>query len=158
MLAAIRPDSWNFPLLLHVLGASILLGALIAAATAQVIAWRRRSPADEVPLARLSFRTLLFVAVPAWFLMRLAAEWIASREGWNDAADTPTWLDIGYLTAEGGGLLLLISVILAGFGSRRLAGTGGERGTGLVRVSTVLAVVLVIAYVIATWAMAGKPS
>ncbi len=158
MLGAIRPDSWNFPLLLHVLGASILLGALIAAATAQVIAWRRSSPADEAPLARLSFRTLLFVAVPAWFLMRLAAEWIASREGWNDAADTPTWLDIGYITAEGGGLLLLISVILAGFGSRRLAGTGGERGTGLVRASTVLAVVLVIAYVIATWAMAGRPS
>ena len=126
MLGAIRPDSWNFPLLLHVLGASILLGALIAASTAQVIAWRRSSPADEAPLARLSFRTLLFVAVPAWFLMRLAAEWIASKEGWNDAAETPTWLGIGYVTAEGGGLLLLLSVILAGFGSRRLA--RDERG------------------------------
>lgn len=158
MFGAIRPDSWNFPLLLHVLGASILLGALIAAATAQVIAWSRSSPADEAPLARLSFRTLFFAAVPAWFLMRLAAEWIASREGWNDAAETPTWLGIGRITAEGGGLLLLISVILAGFGSRRLAGTNGERGTALVRVSTVLAVVLVIAYVIATWAMAGKPA
>jgi hypothetical protein len=90
--------------------------------------------------------------------MRLAAEWIASRVGWNDVIETPTWLDIGYITAEGGGVLLLISVILAGFGSRRLTGTGGERGTGLVRVSTVLAVVLVIAYVIATWAMAGKPA
>jgi hypothetical protein len=156
--AAIRPDSWNLPLLLHVLGASILLGSLIAAATAQVIAWRRRSPADEAPLARLSFRTLLFVSVPAWFLMRFAAEWIAEREGWNDAADTPTWLGIGYITAEGGGLLLLISVILAGFGSRRLAGSGGEQGAALVRVSTVLAVILVIAYVIATWAMSGKPS
>jgi hypothetical protein len=158
VLAAIRPDSWNFPLLLHVLGASILLGSLIAATTAQLIAWRRRSPADEVALARLSFRTLLFVSVPAWFLMRLAAEWIASREGWNDAADTPTWLDVGYITSEGGGLLLLISVILAGLGSRRLAGSGGQRGTALVRVSTVLAVILVIAYVIATWAMSGKPS
>ena len=89
--------------------------------------------------------------------MRLAAEWIASKEGWNDAEGQPTWIDIGYVTAEGGGLLLLLSVILAGFGSRRLA--GDERGArhGLVRVSTVLAVVLVIVYVITTWAMAGKP-
>jgi hypothetical protein len=157
MLAAIRPDSWNFPLLLHVLGASILLGSLIAAATAQVIAWSRRSPADEAPLARLSFRTLLFVAIPAWFLMRIGAEWIASREGWNDVDEEPAWLGIGYLTAEGGGLLLLVSVVLAGFGSRSLGRSGGERGTGLVRASTVLAVLLVIAYVIATWAMAGKP-
>jgi uncharacterized membrane protein len=157
MLAAIRPDDWNFPLLLHVLGASILLGALIAAATAQLLAWQRRAPADVVPYARLSFRTLLFVAVPAWILMRFAAEWIADKEGWNDLDDQPAWLGIGYITAEGGGLLLLISVILAGIGARRLGRSNGEQGATLVRVATVLAVLLVIAYVIATWAMSGKP-
>jgi hypothetical protein len=27
MLAAVRPDSWNFPLFVHVLGAMILVGA-----------------------------------------------------------------------------------------------------------------------------------
>jgi uncharacterized membrane protein len=157
VLAAIRPDDWNFPLLLHVLGASLLLGALIAAVTAQLLAWRRSSPADVLPYARLSFRTLLFVAIPAWFLMRLAGEWIASREGWNDLDDPPDWLGIGYITAELGGLLLLISVILAGLGARRLGRSNGEQGAILVRVATVLAVLLVIAYVIATWAMSAKP-
>jgi len=81
MLAAIRPDSWNLPLLLHVLGASILLGALITAVTAQLLAWKRRAPADVLPYARLSFRTLLIVAIPAWLLMWLGALWTASREG-----------------------------------------------------------------------------
>ena len=156
MLAAIRPDDWNFPLLLHVLGASILLGALITAATAQLLAWKSRSPADVLPYARLSFRTLLFVAIPAWFLMRLAGEWIASK-GWNDVEPEPAWLGIGYLTAEAGGLLLLISTILAGIGARRLGRSNGEQGATLVRVATVLAVLLVIAYVIAVWAMSAKP-
>jgi hypothetical protein len=156
MLAVIRPDDWNFPLLLHVLGASLLLGALIAALTAQLLAWKRRAPADVLPYARLSFRTLLFVAIPAWFLMRIPAEWVASK-GWDDVEPAPAWLDIGYMTAEAGGLLLLISVILAGFGSRRLGRSNGERGATLVRVATVLVVLLVIAYVITTWAMSAKP-
>jgi uncharacterized membrane protein len=157
MLAAIRPDDWNFPLLLHVLGASILLGALIAAATAQLLAWQRRSPADVLTYARLSFRTLLFVAIPAWFLMRIGAGWIASREGWDDVDDEPVWLGIGYITSEGGGLLILISVILAGIGVRRLGGSGGEHGETFLRIATVLAVLVIIAYVITTWAMSGKP-
>jgi hypothetical protein len=156
MLAVIRPDDWNFPLLLHVLGASVLLGALIAALTAQVLAWKRQASADVVPFARLSFRTLLFVAIPAWFLMRIPAEWVASK-GWNDVAPEPAWLGIGYMTAEGGGLFLLIATILAGIGARSLARSNGERGATLVRIATVLVVVIVIAYVITTWAMSAKP-
>jgi len=157
MLAVIRPDSWNLPLLLHVLGASILLGALITAVTAQLLAWKRRVPGDVLPYVRLSFRTLLFVAIPAWFLMRLGGEWIASREGWSDLDEQPAWLGIGYMTVFVGGLLLLISVILAGIAARRLSRSNGEQGAMLVRIATVLAVLLVIAYVIATWAMSAKP-
>ena len=156
MLAAVRPDSWNFPLLLHVLGASILLGALITAVTAQLLVWRRSSPADVLPYARFSFRTLLFVAIPAWILTWLGGEWVASK-GWNDVDPEPAWLGIGYMSVFIGGLLLLISVILAGVGARRLGRSNGEQGVTLVRVATVLAVLLVIAYVIATWAMSAKP-
>ena len=29
MFAAIRPDDWNFPLLVHVAGAMLLVGALV---------------------------------------------------------------------------------------------------------------------------------
>ena len=157
MLAAIRPDDWNFPLLLHVLGASILVGALIAALTAQLLAWKRESPADAVSFSRLSFRTLLFLAIPAWFLMRIAAEWIAVRENWDDAVEEPAWLGIGYLTAEAGGLLILIGTILAGIGARNLGRSEGERGGTLVRVATVLIVLVVIAYIVTTWAMSAKP-
>jgi hypothetical protein len=157
MLAAIRPDEWNFPLLLHVLGASILLGAVITALTAQLLSWSRRTPADVVPFARISFRTLLFVAIPAWFLMRIAGEWIASREGLNDLDDPPGWLDIGYIVGDASGLFLLISVILAWLGARNLVRSNGERGATLVRVATILVVLLVIAFVITTWAMAAKP-
>jgi uncharacterized membrane protein len=157
MLAAIRPDDWNFPLLLHVLGASLLLGALITAVTAQLLAWKRPAPADVVPYARFSFRTLLFLAIPAWFLMRIAGEWIASRENWDDVDELPSWLDLGYVIGDLSGPLLLISVILAGLGARSLGRSNGERGATLVRVATVLAVLLVIAYVIAVWAMSAKP-
>ena len=157
MLAVIRPDDWNFPLLLHVLGASILLGATITALTAQLLSWKRRTPADVIPFARFSFRTLLFVAIPAWFLMRIAGEWIASREGLNDLDDPPGWLDIGYLVGDASALFLLVSVILAGLGARSLARSNGERGATLVRIATVLVVLLVIAFVIATWAMSAKP-
>ena len=38
VLAAIRPDSWNFPLLVHVLGAMILVGGVLTAAAALVLA------------------------------------------------------------------------------------------------------------------------
>ena len=157
MLAAIRPDDWNFPLLLHVLGASILLGALITAVTAQLLAWKRATAADAIAFARLSFRTLLFLAIPAWILMRVGAEWIASKEGWDDVDEEPLWLGLGFITAEAGGLLLLISTILAGIGARRLGRSNGEQGTTLVRVATVLSLLLVVAYVIVTWAMAAKP-
>jgi uncharacterized membrane protein len=157
MLAAIRPDDWNVPLLLHVLGASLLLGALITAVSAQLLGWKRGTVADAIAFARLSFRTLLFVAIPAWILMRIGAEWIASKEGWNDVDDEPFWLGLGYLTAEAGGLLLLISTILAGVGARRLGRSTGEQGATLVRVATVLSLLLVVAYVIVTWAMAAKP-
>jgi uncharacterized membrane protein len=156
MLGAIRPDSWNFPLLLHVVGASVLLGALITAVSAQLLAWKRASPADVLPYARLSFRTLLFVAIPAWILTWLGGEWVASK-GWGDVEPEPAWLGIGYMSVFFGGFLLLITVILAGVGARRLGGSDGKRGATLVRVATVLTVLLVIAYMIATWAMSAKP-
>ena len=39
VIATIRPDSWNLPLLLHVGGAMVLVGALVLAASALVFAW-----------------------------------------------------------------------------------------------------------------------
>jgi hypothetical protein len=150
MLAAIRPDDWNLPLLLHVLGAMLLVGGLTTAVAAFWLGWRR----DTTTLSRLGFWALLVVAFPAWWLMRIAAQWIYDKEGFSQS--DPAWIGVGYTTAEGGGLLLLISIILTGIGVRRMRrGEGGP--SALVRVGAALATVVLAAYLIAVWAMTAKP-
>ena len=88
--------------------------------------------------------------------MRIGAEWIYSKEGWDDVPelDEPDWLGIGYIAADLGGLILLVSLILGGIGVRRL---GEGKGAGLLKTVLVLSIVLLAIYVIAAWAMAGKP-
>jgi phage shock protein PspC (stress-responsive transcriptional regulator) len=151
MLAAIRPDDWNFPLLLHVLGAMLLVGGRTAAVVSFWLGWRR----DTMTLSRLGFWSLLAVGFPSWWLMRLSAQWIYEKEGFSGDED-PGWIGIGFITAEGGGLLLLISIILAGIGVRRQRKRDGGPST-LVRVGAVLATVVLAAYLIAVWAMTAKP-
>jgi hypothetical protein len=153
MLAITRPDSWNLALFVHVAGAMILVGGLVTAAGAGMLGWREESAG----LRRFSALTLFAVALPGWLVMRAGAEWIYSKEGWDKVPDnlTPTWLDMGYLTADIGGIILLIALILGGIGVRK-ARSGG--GTALLKTSTVLAAVLVVIYVVAVWAMGGKPS
>jgi hypothetical protein len=151
VLAAIRPDDWNFPLLLHVFGAMILVGGLVAAVTALLLGWRR----DTLWYSRLGFWVLLAVVFPAWWVMRIGAEWIYSKENFEEGNE-PDWVGIGYLTAEPGLLLILIAIIVTGIGVRRLR--GGEGATsGLTRIGGVLATLLLVAYTIAVWAMTTKP-
>ena len=150
MLAAIRPDNVNFPLLVHVLGATVLVGGLTTAFIAQLFAWRREEP-GATAFTRLSFWALLLAALPGWIVMRVGAEWVYSRAGWDQVDQEPDWLGIGYITAEPGLLLLLISLVLAGLSMRRGSGT-------LARIATVLTTVMLVAYVIAIWAMTAKPT
>jgi hypothetical protein len=153
MLAAVRPDSWDFAVFVHVAGAMILVGGLVTAAGAGILGWRDATGG----LRRFAALTLFAVALPGWIIMRVGAEWIYSKEGWDDVPDKlqPTWLGIGYFTADFGGIVLLIALILGGIGVRQ-ARSGG--GTALLRASTVLAAILVAVYVVAVWAMGGKPS
>ena len=153
VLAAIRPDDWNFPLLLHVLGAMLLVGGLTAAAAALWAGWR----ADALTLPRLGFRSLLFVAFPAWWLMRIPGQWIGSKEGLDSMSEDPAWLVIGYATAEAGGLLILVSILLTGLGVRRLRDAEPPRASLMVRIGTVLVTLVLAAYVVAVWAMTTKP-
>jgi hypothetical protein len=153
MLAAIRPDSWNFPLFLHVLGAMVLVGSLVAAAVTLLLGWRR----DAAGWTRLGFRTLLFGALPAYIVMRVGAQWIESKEGFGD--DEPAWLGIGYITSDAGALLLLISLVLTGLAARKLRrDTAPADGTStLGRIGAAIVIVLIAAYVVAIWAMTTKP-
>ena len=153
VLAAIRPDDWNFALLLHVLGAMLLVGGLTGSVTALWVGW----PGNSITLSRLGFRTLLFVAFPAWWLMRIAGQWIGSKEGLGEGDEDPAWLVIGYITAELGGLLILISIILIGIGVRRMGRGEIPRPSLLVRIGTVLVSIVLAAYIVAVWAMSTKP-
>ena len=56
--------------------------------------------------------------------------------------------------ADAGGLVLVITLIIGGIGVRRL---DAGKSSGLLKATLVLSVVLLAAYVVAVWAMAGKP-
>src|ERR1043165_9660910 len=139
-MLVIRADQFNFPLLLHVAGAMLLVGSLIVALACLVLAWRQSDATAATSLIRFGFRTMLYAVLPSYVLMQVAAEWIASREGYNGDV-TPSWIDLGYGLADGGGLLLLISIILTGIAARR-AGTSPSLGGRLVKAGTVLALVV----------------
>ena len=93
-LAAIRPDAWNLPLFLHVLAALVLVGVLVLVAVSLAGISRSGSAAA----VRLSFRSLLFAALPAWIVMRVSAQWLLSEENLDEEA--PEWVDIGFMTSE----------------------------------------------------------
>ena len=144
-LAAIRPDDWNLPLFLHVLGAMLLVGTLLLAG---LVLFARRGSAG------LGFRVLLLGVLPSYILMRVGAQWVESEEGFGD--DAPDWIGFGYITADLGALLILVSLVLTGIAARR-ARTREDAGGALVRVSGGIAYLLLAAYVVAVWAMTAKP-
>ena len=149
MVAIVRPDSWNLPLFVHVAGAMLLVGALVVVTVAMAAALRRGDGVEV--LTRLAFRALLIGVIPAYVLMRAGAEWIASEENIPDELD---WVGIGYIVADLGLLLTLITAVLAWRAARR--GADGPGGAG--RAAFVLAAVLIVAYGVALWAMATKPA
>jgi hypothetical protein len=151
LIAVLRPNELDFPLFVHVLGAMILMGGLFGGATA--LAYAR----GDAGYLRLGYWTLLAVALPGWVLMRIGAQWIYSEERWDDlpeGVDEPAWLGIGYVVADLGGLILLVSLVTGGVGLSRLR---AGKGAGLLKATLVLSLVLLAAYVVAVWAMTGKP-
>jgi hypothetical protein len=147
MLAAIRPGDWNMPLFIHVGGAMLLVAALVVVAATMGAAVRRGDGALE--LTRLAYRALLLGVLPAYVVMRVGAEWIVSKEGVDEAS----WVGIGYSTADGGLLLVIIAAVLAWRATRR----GTDAPGGLGRAVVVLSGVLLLAYTVAIWAMTAKP-
>jgi hypothetical protein len=148
MVAAVRPDAWDLPLIVHVAGAMLLVGALVVVLVLAGAAMRRREGAAV--LTRLAFRGLVLGVLPGYVVMRVGAEWVASEEGVGD----PAWIGIGYSTADGGLLLAVVATVLAWRASRR--GDAGPGGLG--RAVVGLSAFLLVAYVVAIWAMTTKPS
>jgi ABC-type maltose transport system permease subunit len=149
LLAMPRPSDWNFPLFVHVLGAMVLVGGLLAGAS--IIAYAR----GDVRSLRLGYWTLLGVALPGYIVMRIGAQWIYSTSIYDNLPEDPTWIGIGFIVADVGALLTLIALILGGIGMRRTRSGGG---TGLLKAAMVIAWVVLAAALVAVWAMAGKPA
>ena len=131
----------NLALFVHILGAMLLVGALVLVASALA--------ARDV---RLGYRSLLLGVVPGWIVMRGAAEWIAEKEKVNDIDPVPAWVDIGYSVADPMLLFIIIATVCAGLAARRQS-TGGLRTAALVLVA-----LMIVASFVAIWAMATKPT
>jgi hypothetical protein len=146
LIASIRPDDVDLPVFLHVLGAIVLVGGVVLTLIYLASAWR----GNEESL-RMALRGLLFGALPGYIVMRGAAEWVYSKEGFSDLPEEPDWIGIGYGVADIG-LLLLIIATLAAWLARRRGGTGVG-----VRIATAIVAFVLFMDVVAIWAMTTKP-
>jgi hypothetical protein len=155
MVALIRTSEWETPLFVHVVGAMLLVGGLFVVGASLVLAWRAENEGDVAALTRFAYRTLFFLVLPAFIVMRIGAEWVLSKSPFDAFKDDLTWVGIGYIISDIGALALIVSLVLAGIGLRR-AGSG--RGGGGARVVTVVTLLLLAAYVVAIWAMTTKPT
>jgi hypothetical protein len=150
LVAAIRDSSFYFPLFLHIFGAMVLVGSVLTAVVAALGADRT---GDAVRMRRLTFRTLLFVGLPAYIVMRIGAEWLYSKEFGDlpEEIDDPTWVGIGYITADLGALLFLIALVAAGVGS-------WKSQSWLGKAAGIVGAIALIGWIVAVWAMGAKPT
>jgi hypothetical protein len=153
-LAVTRDPEVNFPLVLHVVGAGLLVGTLLVVAVAILLGWRRADAGDAAALTRFGLRTLWLGVVPAYVVMRVGAHWTEAEEDLPEVVEDSAWLGIGYVTADAGAVLIIVSTILAAMGIRRLR---SGRGLAFGRAVGIIALLLVAAYLVAMWAMTTKP-
>ena len=152
LIAAIRPDSWNWALFLHIGGAMALVASLIMALYSIQIA---RTRGDQ-PAAQFAYRVLWRFTLPSYVVMRIGAQIIVSKEKLEDSNDA--WIGIGFVTSDLGLLLLIVCLILAGLMARRAKSGTSVAGAGQLMAARVLTGILLVAYVIAIWAMTTKPA
>src|SRR5262249_36686174 len=95
MLAAVRPNSFNLPLFLHVLGATLTFG-ITATVAILGFAATRADPERSLWLRGLAFKLAFFVLVPAFIVMRAAAQWIVGKE-YPGGHDEPGWVSVGFI-------------------------------------------------------------
>jgi len=146
MLEAIRPDSWNVPLFLHVLGAMTTAGGLLATGTLAVAA--RRDTGHAAALSRLAMQATLLVVLPAWIVMRLAGQWVLDRENLPDGTG---WVDVG-LTVTDVGIVVIIALAAVAILAARRAGVG-RLTTAVAGLSGLYLAAMVVAW----FAMTAKP-
>ncbi len=147
VLLYLRPGSWNLPLFLHVLGATVLFGATATLTVLAFAAWRRQGDGAAL-LARSAFAVVAAVVVPSWILMRAGAQWIVDKEYPHS---TPGWVNVGFAVSEPGLVLIVVLGVLAWLSARR--GGTGRVAAWLALLSPVYLAALAVAW----FAMSAKP-
>jgi hypothetical protein len=144
MVAIVRPEAWDFPLFVHVLGAIVLFGAVGCVALLAIAALRYDGQAAL--LRRTAFATTVLLVWPSYVVMRVGAQWILSREGLDKV--TPSWVNYG-LAVSDAGILILAAITLLGWLAPRRPRTG--------KFLAALSVLYLIALGVAWFAMTAKP-
>ena len=143
-VASLCGPTCGAPLFLHVLGATLLFGALLAVTT---LAYASTRIVDHGPmLRRLAFTIMLAGVWPSYVLMRVGAQWVLSHEGLDD--DPPGWVGVGFLVSDVGILVLLVLTLLGWLGLRRPRVGMWFAG---------LAAIYLLALGVAVFAMSAKP-
>ena len=135
----------DVPFFLHVLGAMVLVGALLLTATALAGAWR----GEDAAALRLGYRSLLLAALPSWLVMRVAAQWLLDEGGYDE---DQAWVGIGFGMSEISLLPLIAATVLCGISVRR------AQGGGRVRAAVILVGIVLAMYLFAIYAMTAKPT
>ena len=143
-VASLCGPTCGAPLFVHVLGATLLFGALLAVTTLAVASIRI---VEHGPLLRrLAFTVMLAGVWPSYILMRVGAQWVLSHEGLDD--DPPGWVGVGFLVSDAGILVLLVLTLLGWLGLRRPRAGPWLAG---------LAAFYLVALGVAVFAMSAKP-
>src|SRR6185312_8940243 len=115
---------------------TVVFGALLASATSLLLA------RGDTRLLRLGYFSLLLVGLPGLILLRLAGQWLYQLQNWDNLPSQikePTWLNIGFIVADWGGILFLLALALGGVGVHRLR--SGSGGTVLLKATMVISLV-----------------
>lgn len=141
-----RASEVDLPLFVHVLGAMVLVGSVVLTLIFLISALRGNGDG-----LRIALRSMLWGVLPGYIVMRGGAEWVYSKEGLDDLSSDPSWIGIGFGVADIGLLMLIVAAVSAWLARRR-------GGTGLgVQVATFFIGLLLVADVVAIWAMTTKP-
>jgi hypothetical protein len=144
-VASLCGPTCGAPLFVHVLGATLLFGALLAVTTLGFASMRIVEHGSL--LRRLAFTVMLAGVWPSYILMRVGAQWVLSHEG-LDNDSVPGWVGVGLLVSDVGIVVLLVLTFLGWLGLRRPRVGMWFAG---------LAALYLVALGVAVFAMSAKP-
>ena len=113
-VASLCGPTCGAPLFVHVLGATLLFGALFAVTT---LGFASTRIVEHGPLLRRLAFTVMVAVWPSYILMRVGAQWVLSHEGLDE--NTPGWVGVGLLVSDAGILVLLVLTLLGWLGLRK---------------------------------------